>query len=100
MTKRQDSVKRVLSIDGGGIRGIIPAMVIAHLERETGEPACELFDLIVGTSTGGILALGLSLQDDAGRPLLAAKRMVALYERHGGEIFAQSLWRKLRTVGG
>jgi len=100
MTKRQDSVKRVLSIDGGGIRGIIPAMVIAHLERETGEPACELFDLIVGTSTGGILALGLSLRDDAGRPLLAAKRMVALYERHGGEIFAQSLWRKLRTVGG
>lgn len=90
----------VLSIDGGGIRGIIPAMVIAHLERQTRKPACELFDLIVGTSTGGILALGLSLQDEAGQPLLAAKRMVALYERHGAEIFEQSLWRKLRTVGG
>lgn len=60
----------------------------------------ELFDLIVGTSTGGILALGLSLQDTSGLPLLAAKRMVALYERHGAEIFEQSLWRKLRTVGG
>ena len=90
----------VLSIDGGGIRGIIPAMVIAHLERQTGKPASELFDLIVGTSTGGILALGLSLQDAVGQPLLAAKRMVALYERHGAEIFEQSLWRKLRTVGG
>ena len=35
-----------------------------------------------------------------GRFLLGAKRMVALYERHGAEIFEQSLWRKLRTVGG
>ncbi len=100
MTNPHRPTRRVLSIDGGGIRGIIPAMVIAHLERQTGKPACELFDLIVGTSTGGILALGLSLQDEAARPLLAAKRMVALYERHGGEIFEQSLWRKLRTVGG
>jgi len=100
MTNPHRPTRRVLSIDGGGIRGIIPAMVIAHLERQTGKPACELFDLIVGTSTGGILALGLSLQDEAARPLLAAKRMVALYERHGGGIFAQSLWRKLRTVGG
>ena len=100
MIKRDVSVKRVLSIDGGGIRGIIPAMVIAHLEQQTRKRACELFDLIVGTSTGGILALGLSLQNEAGQPLLAAKRMVALYERHGAEIFEQSLWRKLRTVGG
>ena len=96
----QKTLRRVLSIDGGGIRGIIPALVIAHLERKAGKPACELFDLIVGTSTGGILALGLALQDEKGQPLLAAKRMVALYERHGAEIFEQSLWRKLRTVGG
>ena len=100
MSNPDHPTRRVLSIDGGGIRGIIPAMVIAHLERQTGKPACELFDLIVGTSTGGILALGLSLQDPAGQPLLAAKRMVALYERHGAEIFEQSLWRKVRTVGG
>ena len=53
-------VRRVLSIDGGGIRGIIPAMVIASIEKKVGKPARELFDLMVGTSTGGILALGLS----------------------------------------
>jgi patatin-like phospholipase/acyl hydrolase len=94
------SVRRVLSIDGGGIRGIIPALVLANLEKTTGASVSDLFDLIVGTSTGGILALGLSLQDGEGRPLLPAKRMVALYERHGAEIFEQSLWRKLRTVGG
>ena len=100
MSNEVRSVKRVLSLDGGGIRGIIPALVIAHLERQMGAPAGELFDLIVGTSTGGILALGLALRDEQGRPLLAAKRMVALYERHGGEIFERSLWRKLRTAGG
>ena len=84
MSNEARPVKRVLSLDGGGIRGIIPALVIAHLERQMGAPASELFDLIVGTSTGGILALALALQDEQGRPLLAAKRMVALYERHGG----------------
>ena len=66
--KFDQSARLVLSIDGGGIRGIIPAMVIAHLEQRTGKPACELFDLIVGTSTGGILALGLALQDEKGQP--------------------------------
>ena len=99
-TPVKKSVRRVLSIDGGGIRGIIPALVLAHLEKQTGQPASELFDLMVGTSTGGILALALCLQGEERQPLLGAKRMVALYERHGAEIFEQSLWRKLRTVGG
>ena len=73
--------RRVLSIDGGGIRGIIPALVIAHLEQKTGQPASELFDLIVGTSTGGMLALGLALPTDgdgnraANRPLSDRQRL-------------------------
>lgn len=58
MTQPQQSIRRVLSIDGGGIRGIIPALVIAHLERKTGKPASELFDLIVGTSTGWYFGTG------------------------------------------
>ena len=99
-TPVKKAVRRVLPIDGGGIRGIVPALVLAHLEKTTGAPASELFDLMVGTSTGGILALALSLQGEEGQPLLGAKRMVALYERHGAEIFEQSLWRKVRTVGG
>ena len=79
-TEREDkSVRRVLSIDGGGIRGIIPALVIAHLEQKTGQPASELFDLIVGTSTGGMLALGLAQQGEEGAPQFNAKQMVKLY---------------------
>ena len=93
-------LRRVLSIDGGGIRGIIPAMVIAHIEKLMGKPAHELFDLMVGTSTGGILALGLA-HPGPGKPAqFSARRVVRLYEEHGGKIFEHSLWRKVRTVGG
>ena len=53
-------MRKVLSIDGGGIRGIIPSLVLDYLERESGRPISELFDLCVGTSSGGIIALGLA----------------------------------------
>ena len=56
-------MRKVLAIDGGGVRGIIPAMVLAEIEKQTGKPIAELFDLVVGTSTGGILALGLVAPD-------------------------------------
>ena len=92
--------RRVLSIDGGGIRGIIPAMVVAHIERMTKRPAHELFDLMVGTSTGGILALGLARPGHGPPAQFSARRVVKLYEEQGGAIFARSLWRKVRSVGG
>ena len=52
---------RVLAIDGGGIRGVIPAVLLAELERRAKRPVAELFDLIAGTSTGGILAAALTV---------------------------------------
>ena len=78
---------RVLSIDGGGIRGILPATWLMTLEEETGKPAAELFDLVVGTSTGGILALGLTSPSKAGKPHSAAE-LRSLYVDHGAEIFS------------
>ena len=94
------TTKRVLSIDGGGIRGIIPSMVLAHIEKQTRVPARELFDLIVGTSTGGIIALGLS-HPGSERPMkFAARRLVKLFEEQGPIIFDQSLWKKVRSIGG
>ena len=58
-----DEPFRILSIDGGGIKGILPSALLAEVEREImgGESAGRYFDLIAGTSTGGIIALGLSI---------------------------------------
>jgi predicted acylesterase/phospholipase RssA len=53
----------VLSIDGGGVRGVIPATVLQMVEERTHKTVRELFDLVVGTSTGGILSLGLMMDD-------------------------------------
>jgi uncharacterized protein len=57
----KDQRFRILSIDGGGIRGIFPAAVLTEFERQFtgGNPISAYFDLVAGTSTGGILALGL-----------------------------------------
>ena len=50
-----DQIVRILSLDGGGIRGIIPARILERIEEATGKSASDLFHLIAGTSTGGIL---------------------------------------------
>jgi patatin-like phospholipase/acyl hydrolase len=81
---------RILSIDGGGIRGIIPAKVLAKIEDLTKKPIAELFDVIAGTSTGGILALGLTCPGTGRQPKHAARDLVDLYVNKGEEIFARS----------
>lgn len=67
-------MRRVLSIDGGGLKGVFPAAFLATVEEAIGEPVAEYF-LIVGTSTGGIIALGLAT---AGRITAAAGRKVSV----------------------
>ncbi|PQJ34998.1 patatin [Salinibacter sp. 10B] len=90
----------VLSIDGGGIRGFIPALVLQHIEIETGRPTAEHFDLIAGTSTGGILALGLTLPQNgtASDPRYSAEELAALYRDRGEDIFHQPRWRQVASV--
>lgn len=96
------SKRTILSVDGGGIRGIIPAVFLDHIEKQAGLPVSDLFDLMVGTSTGGIVALGLSLPDPAGasKALLSASDLANLYRERGGEIFQSSLWRRIRSLRG
>jgi uncharacterized protein len=90
---------RVLSIDGGGIRGILPAMVLSDLERRTGRPIIDLFDMIVGTSSGGLIALGLSCPGEGGKPRHTARDVLRLYEVEGKRVFSRSVWHKIRAVG-
>jgi len=73
---------KILSIDGGGIRGVFPAAFLAKLEDQLDAPLASYFDLIAGTSTGGIIAIGLGLG-------LSAKDILKLYEEQGPVIFDQ-----------
>ncbi len=98
---------RILSIDGGGIRGIIPGVVLSKLEKKlqdiTDDPGTRLadhFDLMAGTSTGGILSCCYLLPDGNGRPKFKADEIVDLYFKNGGDIFSRTLFHKIRTAGG
>src|SRR6476660_9760178 len=86
---------RVLSIDGGGIRGLIPALVLTEVEKRSGKRIYELFDLIAGTSTGGILVCALCAPDP-----LPAEQLVGLYEDEGPKIFDGSIWQRIRSAEG
>jgi predicted acylesterase/phospholipase RssA len=71
---------QVLALSGGGFRGLYTAKIIADIEREIDAPLATRFDLITGTSIGGILALALALE-------IPAQRIVDLFINHGEEIF-------------
>lgn len=102
--RKHRKIRRILSLDGGGIKGTMPAAFLAALEEDLAEPIGSYFDLVAGTSTGGIIALGLGLGK-------TAKELLDLYERRGPIIFGQAdddgtvpgkvrrLWRSLRTNG-
>jgi hypothetical protein len=82
----------LLSIDGGGIRGIIPAVALAKLEATTGRPARETFSFVAGTSTGAIIAAAIV----AGIP---ATRIVDLYVERAREVFTGvALLNTLRRI--
>src|SRR5258708_2706294 len=86
-------MRKILSIDGGGIKGVVPAAFLAQLEETLGESITHFFDLIVGTSTGCIIALGLGLG-------LSAADILHFYEHLGPTVFAGSrLGRGLRRIG-
>jgi len=90
---------KILSIDGGGIRGIIPGRILAEVEARTGKKAADLFDFIAGTSTGGILALGLVKPNLAGTgSQFSARDLVQLYEENGSTIFSRSLWHAVEAL--
>lgn len=89
---------RILSIDGGGIRGFIPAIILSFLEKDTGGyKISELFDLIVGTSTGGIIGLGLTVPKDEKEeiksPEYSAAELADIYydEKNAQKIFTPKI---------
>lgn len=87
--------RKILCLDGGGIKGLFTAQFLAEIEGKLGLSIVEYFDMIVGTSTGGIIAAALAL----GMP---AKTICELYTCHAKEIFPPSnrLLRSLRRIAG
>jgi|GEM_PF-1513097 len=98
---------RVLSIDGGGIRGVVPATLLRRMELQTGRPISDLFDIIVGTSTGGLLAMGLTCpaggagwQGAIQRPKYCAEDILNIYRKEGARIFGQGRRYRMRSLFG
>lgn len=84
-------VFKILSIDGGGIKGLYSASVLARFEEKTGKKITDHFDMICGTSTGGLIALGLA----SGK---SAQSLADLYFEKGNKIFATSNFGPLRYL--
>lgn len=78
MTRR----RRILALDGGGIKGVLAAAFLETVEEVTGKRIAEHFDIVAGTSTGGIIALGLGLG-------MSAREIVQFYVNDGPRIFDQ-----------
>ena len=80
-SKQEPGHFQILSLDGGGIRSLFSAAVLAHLEKDFEIRITDYFDLIVGTSTGGIIALALGIG-------MAPREVVHFYVNKGPDIFA------------
>ena len=98
---------RILSIDGGGIRGILPGTILDWLETEINRqnpngPARigDYFDLIAGTSTGGILSCLYLAPGADGKAKYSAREALDLYLEHGHAIFDRNLWEKISSGDG
>lgn len=77
------NVFKILSIDGGGIRGIYPAHILQCVQERLGIDVFDYFDMIAGTSTGSIIAAGIACQKQP-------SEIVSLYQKHGAAIFGQT----------
>ncbi len=99
---------KILSIDGGGIRGIIPAVILNAIEERIQAkegPSARLADyvhLVAGTSTGGIIACGMLMPESGSskRPRYTMAEVLDIYMERGHEIFNRSALHKFRTLGG
>ena len=98
---------RILSIDGGGIRGIIPGTILFELEKilqakdpDNSNKLGDYFDMIAGTSTGGILSCFYLMPGENGKARYSAEDALNLYLKNGHTIFDRSLFQKITSGGG
>jgi patatin-like phospholipase/acyl hydrolase len=85
---------------GGGIRGLIPAYIMAKIEDATDLRMTEMVDIFSGPSTGSILNAAMTLRhpDEPSQPKYRARHMVRFYEREGINIFPPDSFREFRGL--
>jgi patatin-like phospholipase/acyl hydrolase len=87
------AISRILAVDGGGVRGVIPAIVLQRLSAEPGlEGWLDRVDFLAGTSTGGLIALSLAAGVDVAD-------LRGLYEQRAAHVFADSLLDDVKDLG-
>lgn len=84
----------ILAIDGGGLRGLVAIQFLKKVEEITGRRIHEIFDLIAGTSTGGLIACGLSVSQH-GQPIYSLEDIENLYLEHGNDIFPRNIYTRV-----
>ncbi len=85
----------VLSVDGGGVKGIIPSVLLAYIEKELEQHSAKIFKVMGGTSTGSIITTGLNIADEFGYPKFPASLLVEMYKEESSIIFYRSFWDKV-----
>lgn len=91
---------RILAVDGGGIRGIVPATVLVELQRRLPRPIVEYFDVVGGTSTGGLVASAVCAPGPSGGPRYTPEQILEFYVRDCRQIFHRSLGWVIESLGG
>lgn len=94
------SIVTILTIDGGGVRGIIPAVILEKIEQTSQERIANLFDFMFGVSTGTILISFMATPDAHGNPKYSAEQITKIYKQKANEIFAAKLFHQIITLGG
>ena len=94
------SLVTLLSVDGGGVLGVIPAVILEALEEKSHEPVAQLFDFMSGVSTGTIVVSILTTPNADGSPKYPAKEVITLFKKKSGEIFSSDNIHALMSLGG
>jgi patatin-like phospholipase/acyl hydrolase len=94
------SLITILSIDGGGTKGIIPAILLSQFEHATAKKTAQLFDFMVGVSTGSLVVSLLATPNAEGTSHYTADEIVKLFEEKSPDVFAASFMHKFKTISG
>ena len=91
---------RILAIEGGGVYGLLPAHVLKYIEDRAKKPIAELFDVVMGTSTGALLSVLFNVPGEEGQVKYSASEILDIYNEDGKWIFYSPWYHRILTLNG